>query len=150
MLQTVGYDAAVFTMQEFLPPDFPLRKIHVIPPAIDALSPKNIRLPEDMARQLLEWIGIGLSRPLITQVSRFDPWKDPLGVIDAYRLVREPIPNVQLTLVGSMALDDPEGWHICERIMKGRWGRSPGSRVHEPHGCWEHRGQRLPDAGTSG
>jgi len=44
------------------------------------------------------------------QVSRFDPWKDPLGVIDAYRLVKEKIPDVQLALVGSMASDDPEGW----------------------------------------
>jgi len=44
------------------------------------------------------------------QVSRFDPWKDPLGVIDAYRLVKEEMPDVQLALVGSMASDDPEGW----------------------------------------
>ena len=44
------------------------------------------------------------------QVSRFDPWKDPLGVIDAYRVVKEQIPDVQLALVGSMATDDPEGW----------------------------------------
>jgi trehalose synthase len=47
---------------------------------------------------------------MICQVSRFDPWKDPLGVIDAYRLVKEEIPKVQLALVGSMASDDPEGW----------------------------------------
>ena len=46
----------------------------------------------------------------MTQVSRFDPWKDPLGVIDAYRIVKEKIPSVQLALVGSMASDDPEGW----------------------------------------
>ena len=54
--------------------------------------------------------GIDVDRPLICQVSRFDPWKDPLGVIDAYRLVKEEIPDVQLALVGSMATDDPEGW----------------------------------------
>ena len=54
--------------------------------------------------------GIDLDRPLMCQVSRFDPWKDPLGVIDAYRLVKESMPEVQLALVGSMASDDPEGW----------------------------------------
>src|SRR5204863_5403178 len=50
------------------------------------------------------------SRPMICQVSRFDPWKDPLGVIDAYRIVKAQRPDVQLALVGSMASDDPEGW----------------------------------------
>ena len=54
--------------------------------------------------------GIDVDRPLMCQVSRFDPWKDPLGVIDAYRLVKESMPEVQLALVGSMASDDPEGW----------------------------------------
>lgn len=113
-----GYDAAVFTMREFVPPDHPFDIVEIIPPAIDPLSPKNLLLPDTLARQVLEWIGIRLDRPLITQVSRFDPWKDPLGVIAAYRLVRESVPNLQLALVGSMALDDPEGWAIHERIME--------------------------------
>jgi trehalose synthase len=47
---------------------------------------------------------------LLCQVSRFDPWKDPLGVIDAYRIVKAEMPEIQLALVGSMATDDPEGW----------------------------------------
>jgi len=51
-----------------------------------------------------------VDRPLLLQVSRFDPWKDPLGVIDAYRIVKAKMPEVQLALVGSMATDDPEGW----------------------------------------
>jgi len=51
-----------------------------------------------------------VDRPLMCQVSRFDPWKDPLGVIDAYRVVKERVPGAQLALVGSMASDDPEGW----------------------------------------
>jgi len=54
--------------------------------------------------------GIDVDRPLMCQVSRFDPWKDPLGVIDAYRVVKQELPEVQLALVGSMASDDPEGW----------------------------------------
>jgi trehalose synthase len=61
--------------------------------------------------------GIDVDRPLICQVSRFDPWKDPLGVIDAYRLVKERYPGVQLALVGSMAHDDPEGWDYYNRTV---------------------------------
>jgi len=57
-----------------------------------------------------------LSHPLVTQVSRFDPWKDPLGVIEAYRLAREEMPNLQLCLVGAMALDDPQGWEVYREI----------------------------------
>ena len=65
--------------------------------------------PED-ATFVCGQFGIDVDRPLICQVSRFDPWKDPLGVIDAYRLVKESQPEVQLALVGSMASDDPKGW----------------------------------------
>src|SRR2546430_17159313 len=65
--------------------------------------------PEDAAFVCGQF-GIDLDRPLMCQVSRFDPWKDPLGVIDAYRLVKEALPEVQLALVGAMASDDPEGW----------------------------------------
>lgn len=110
------YDAAIFTMEEFLPPDLPVARVEVIPPAIDPLSPKNMPLPDDLARQVLGWIGVELDRPLITQISRFDPWKDPLGVIAAYRLAREQVPDLQLAMAGSMALDDPEGWGIYRQI----------------------------------
>ena len=111
------YDAAVFTMREFVPPDLPLEAVAIIPPAIDPLSPKNFELPEVLARAVLDWIGIDANRRLVTQVSRFDPWKDPLGVLAAYRAARQRHPDVQLALVGSMALDDPEGWAVYERIM---------------------------------
>ena len=112
----VDYDAAVFTMSEFVAPDIPVARIEVIPPAIDPLSPKNLMLPEGTAREVLEWIGVHPDRPLVTQVSRFDPWKDPLGVVAAYRLAREQVPGLQLVLAGSMALDDPEGWRIYREI----------------------------------
>jgi trehalose synthase len=110
------YDAAVFTMEEFVPPDLPVSRIEIIPPAIDPLSPKNRELDRATAREILDWIGVEADRPLVTQVSRFDPWKDPLGVIAAYRLVRESVPELQLALAGSMALDDPEGWEIYREI----------------------------------
>jgi trehalose synthase len=111
------YDAAVFTLPEFVPPDLPIGRVAIIPPAIDPLSPKNLPLARITAKQVLDWIGVRLDSPLVTQVSRFDPWKDPLGVIAAYRLAREEIPNLQLALVGSMALDDPEGWDLYREIQ---------------------------------
>ncbi len=112
-----GYDAAVFTMREFVPPGLPIARVEVIPPAIDPLSPKNLPLQDRTARQIINWIGVELDSPLVTQVARFDPWKDPFGVIAAYRLVRERIPNLQLALVGSMAPDDPEGWDIYHQLV---------------------------------
>ncbi len=112
------YDAAVFTMEAFVPPDFPVERVEIIPPAIDPLSPKNLPLDDVITQQVVSWIGIRANRRLVTQVSRFDPWKDPLGVIAAYRLVREEMPDVQLALVGSMATDDPEGWDVYRQIIE--------------------------------
>ncbi|TCJ20042.1 glycosyltransferase [Rubrobacter taiwanensis] len=112
------YDAAAFTLEGFVPPGFPVERVEIIPPAIDPESPKNLELRPATARRVLQWIGVEVERPLITQVSRFDPWKDPLGVIEAYRLVREEFPESQLALVGSMALDDPEGWEIYHNIQE--------------------------------
>jgi trehalose synthase len=113
-----AFDSAVFTMRDFVPPDCPVANVEIIPPAIDPLSPKNMPLADETARQVLHWIGIQLDRPLITQVSRFDPWKDPLGVIEVYQTLREDFPGLQLALVGSMATDDPQGWEIYDQIRK--------------------------------
>ena len=104
------YDSQVYTMREYTPPDVDLPGLVIIPPAIDPLSPKNMALSADDARFITNQFGIDAGRPFLLQVSRFDPWKDPLGVIDAYRLVKEDLPEIQLVLIGSMAHDDPEGW----------------------------------------
>jgi trehalose synthase len=85
-------------------------KVNIVPPAIDPLAPKNMALSPEDAAYVCSQFGIDVDRPMMAQISRFDPWKDPLGVIDAYRLVKEKLPTVQLALVGSMASDDPEGW----------------------------------------
>jgi trehalose synthase len=110
------YDAAVFTLEGFVPPEFPVSQVEVIPPAIDPESPKNIELPPKTSERLLGWLGVELGKPLLTQVSRFDPWKDQPGVIEAYRLVKREVPDLKLALVGSMALDDPEGWEVYRQI----------------------------------
>jgi trehalose synthase len=62
--------------------------------------------------------GVDLRRPLAVQVSRFDPWKDPMGVIEAYRLAKRTIPGLQLALVGAIAGDDPEGWQLLALVQK--------------------------------
>ena len=112
------FDAAVFTRPSYarawrLPP-----RVQFIPPAIDPLLPKNRPLPVHIARDLLaSRFGIDPLRPLMTQVSRFDPWKDPCGVIDAFRRVKRRVPRVQLALVGNMASDDPEGRVVHEQTV---------------------------------
>jgi trehalose synthase len=105
------HDRAVFTLEEFIPRDLALPTTTIVP-AIDPLTSKNQVLPEYLARQTVAQFGIDTARPLMVQVSRFDPWKNPLGVIDAWRLAREQAQGLQLALVGSMATDDPEGWRI--------------------------------------
>ncbi len=111
------YDAAVFTLGGFVPPELPVGQVEIIPPAIDPRSPKNLDLDAGLSRGVLGWIGVDVDRPLVAQISRFDPWKDPLGVIAAYRLVRDDVPGLQLILAGSMALDDPEGWAVYQQIQ---------------------------------
>lgn len=111
------YDQYVFTLQDYSNQDFPGERVNLITPVIDPLSEKNVAMDRQEARRYVEQFGIDGGRPLITQVSRFDPWKDPLGVIDAYRLAKEEIPDLQLAMVAQMATDDPEGAVIYEQVM---------------------------------
>jgi trehalose synthase len=111
------YDAAIFHRREYVPEAAQLPDCFVWPPAIDPLTPKNMALSPEDAAYIVDQFGIDVQRPLLTQVSRFDPWKDPLGVIDAYRAVKESFPEVQLALVGSMAHDDPEGWDFYHQTV---------------------------------
>jgi trehalose synthase len=111
------YDAKVFHLQTYVPSGVD-GKVEIVPPAIDPLSPKNMALSPEDAAFVCDQFGVDVDRPLICQVSRFDPWKDPLGVIDAYRIVKEQIESVQLALVGSMATDDPEGWDFFQQTIE--------------------------------
>jgi trehalose synthase len=103
------YPQSLFHMRDYVPEGM-RGNVNIVPPAIDPLMPKNMALSPEDASYVCEQFGIDVDRPLICQISRFDPWKDPLGVIDAYRIVKQQVPDVQLALVGSMASDDPEGW----------------------------------------
>ena len=108
------YECKVFHLQSYVP-DGVDGKVEIVPPAIDPLSPKNMALSPEDAAFVCDQFGVDVDRPLICQVSRFDPWKDPLGVIDSYRIVKKKIKGVQLALVGSMATDDPEGWDFFQK-----------------------------------
>ena len=110
------YDAFVFTMPAFLLPGLDKNRASFIAPAIDPFATKHMDLPKDLCRRAIADSGVDVSRPLLLQVSRFDPWKDPLGVIEAYRLVKHEFPQVQLALIGAMAGDDPEGWQLLDRV----------------------------------
>jgi trehalose synthase len=113
------YDATVWHLPAYVPNGMDGKDgVHIIPPSIDPLSPKNMAFSPDDAAFVCNQFGIDIDRPLLTQVSRFDPWKDPVGVIDAYRIVKKKVPEVQLALVGSMATDDPEGWEFFQKTFE--------------------------------
>jgi trehalose synthase len=110
------YDAVVFTMAEFLLPGLQAKRLAFIAPAIDPLATKNMDLSLDLCRRAIADCGVDPNRPLLVQVSRFDPWKDPMGVIQSYRLVKQEMPGVQLALIGAMVGDDPEGWKLLDQV----------------------------------
>ena len=112
------YDAATFSLRSYVKPDLKSPRIFVVPPSIDPLTPKNTQLPPNTVSTILRQYGVDPEQPMILQVSRFDPWKDPLGVIDAYRIVKKEIPNLHLVMIASMANDDPEGWEYYERTVR--------------------------------
>ncbi len=116
------YDAAIFTMEGYRQPGVVGPHVAFIPPSIDPLSPKNVPISPETLHEVLVRYGIDPDRPLITQVSRFDPWKDPTGVIDAFFLARMEVPDLQLLIAGSLAHDDPEGLRFLDLTDARREG----------------------------
>ncbi|NPU84226.1 MAG: glycosyltransferase [Syntrophaceae bacterium] len=114
-----GYDASIFSLMQFAQP-LPHPQF-IIPPSIDPLSEKNRELMQLDLDTVAREYEIDRSRPVIVQVSRFDRFKDPLGVIRAYRLVRQILP-IQLVLAGGTATDDPEGQEILEEVLEAAEG----------------------------
>lgn len=112
------YSACIFSSTQYAPETIPIKEKFYIPPAIDPFHPKNIELDKKTIKRVVEKMGIDITRPLITQVSRFDPWKDPVGVVKAYKIAKKKVPGIQLALVASMANDDPEGWKIYEETKR--------------------------------
>ncbi len=110
------YQATVFSMAAFTRPvGCP---VYLIPPSIDPLADKNCPIPEAERLETLSQLGIDPERPFLLQVSRFDRFKDPLGVIEAYRLLKPYYPALQLVLAGGPADDDPEGAEVLEEVQE--------------------------------
>lgn len=111
----VRYDSAVFSAPSFAR-GLPIPQV-MISPSIDPLSDKNKELPDDVVDKVFSQFGIDRARPILTQISRFDFLKDPLGVIKAYKLVKQHI-DLQLVLAGGGATDDPEGPAIMQQVQE--------------------------------
>lgn len=109
------YDTVVFTASQFAQP-LPMRQV-IISPSIDPLSDKNKELPEQVIEKILDKYALRRDKPIITQVSRFDRLKDPLGVIETYRAVKKSI-DCQLLLIGGSATDDPEGSDVLAEMRE--------------------------------
>lgn len=108
------YDLLVFSRDEYVPEGLVADDIRIALPCIDPFRAKNRALREWEREEALGRYEVDRSRPYLLQVSRFDPWKDPLGVLDVYRRVRERHPGLQLVYMAAMAGDDPEGWELYE------------------------------------
>ncbi|MGA8151256.1 MAG: glycosyltransferase [Terriglobales bacterium] len=111
------YDAVILSVQEYM------QKLRVpqvfFTPAIDPFAAQNREMGEDEIDSRLKQYGIPTDLPLVVQVSRFDPWKDPQGVIEAFRIARKKV-DCTLVLVGNVATDDPEGDTIFESLLHSR------------------------------
>lgn len=120
------YDASVFSHPSFAQkmerPQF------LIAPSIDPLADKNKPIPEEFIRKTLHRYQLDPARPLVTQVSRFDKLKDPLGVIEAYKKLKKTHRDVQLLLAGGAASDDPESVHILPAIQEAA-GKDPDIHI---------------------
>lgn len=112
------YDGAIYSMETYQLPGFDPGHQAIIAPVIDPLSPKNRPMDSDEAERITGLHGVDPTKPLLVQVSRFDPWKDPVGVIAAWERARQDVPDLQLALVGNTVNDDPESVRVLEEVRK--------------------------------
>jgi len=110
------YDLAIVSHENYKKDDIYIEQ-RIIPPVIDPLSPKNKELSTNDIQRFLKKFGIPTDKPIITQISRFDKWKDPEGVIRVFKKVKKQI-DCRLVLCGSMATDDPEGMKIYQKVAQ--------------------------------
>ncbi|MCH8063576.1 MAG: glycosyltransferase [Chloroflexi bacterium] len=118
-------DRVVFSLPQYVVDGLDTSRVRIIPPAIDPLTTKNKEPKLKTVRDTLSRIGLDPDRPMMSQVARFDRWKDPWGVIDAYRMVKESVPDVQLALLGVIeAIDDPEAYGVLDTVVEYAKGDS--------------------------
>lgn len=111
------YSAVIVHSEEYVQREF-LEKAFVSPPSIDPLSDKNRNLTREEIESIFSRFNVDPTRPTITKVARFDPWKDVFTAINVYRILRTRLPEIQLLLVSSMARDDPEGMIFYKRVKE--------------------------------
>jgi trehalose synthase len=114
------YDASIFSMASFARPDLKIPQ-YMVPPSIDPLGEKNRKLKDSEIDKILDKHEISRDKPIMAQIGRFDRFKDPLGVIDAYKIVKKSI-DCQLILAGGAATDDPEGAEVFKEVQKKAMG----------------------------
>jgi trehalose synthase len=133
---TKDYDRIILSLASYVPDGLgDTLPVSIAPPAIDPLAVKNIPLDQKKASSLVAAMGVDPARPLVCQVSRFDSWKDPWGVIDAYRLARQSVPGLQLALLGlSQASDDLEAVDVVASVTKHAEGDPDIHLYFEPLG----------------
>lgn len=112
----IQYDKIILSNENYMQDNLPLDQV-IFQPVIDPLVPKNKSLGEADVKKYLKKFKIPIDKPLIVQISRFDKWKDPIGVLEIFKKVRQKL-DCRLVLCGSMASDDPEGITIYEKVKK--------------------------------
>ena len=145
------YGTAIFTLKQFVKRDLAGPRIRVIPPAIDPLSEKNVPASGDTIRQVLTRFNVDPDRPFMLQASRMDAWKDPIGVLESYHIIKPSIPSLQLVFLVAIADDDPEGWAYLDQV-KASAGSDPDVHILARH-RERHRqsgGKRIPDRSAGG
>lgn len=110
------YDASFFSLADFAQ-QLPHTQ-YLIPPSIDALSEKNMDLDQSEIESVYGEFNLDSERPIMLQVSRYDRFKDPIGVIKAYKFVKQSVPEIQLVLAGGGATDDPEGEEVLREVKE--------------------------------
>ncbi len=125
------YDHVVISNEKFAKNIKRIKPYTIIYPSIDPLSPKNMPLKKKEIESMLNARGIALDKPIVSQISRFDPWKDPIGVLRAFKLVRKRF-DCQLVLLGNLASDDPEGELLYKKVLK------ESAKMQDVHIILEH------------
>jgi trehalose synthase len=112
----IKYDQIVVSDESYFKPDLPVEQ-RLMRPAINPLTEKNRDLPEATVAKVLDDVGVPRDKPLVTQVSRLDPWKDPEGLLDVFMLVKKQI-DCRLVFCYNVASDDPEALRMYDRVYK--------------------------------
>jgi len=128
-----NYEKIIFSMNEYVNGRIDSKKVGVFTPAIDPLTAKNVPMKKETAKLILENLGVNPTKPVAAQVSRFDIFKDPVGVVKAFYLAKRDIPKLQLILLGlTLASDDPESAKIFEKVKRYAKGDPDIFMFHDP------------------